>query len=56
LKRREEIERTPSPERGEEPDISPETAAERAEARIFVESLRKGKVTGGYRTRIGDKK
>jgi len=56
LKRREEIEKTPSPEKGEEPDISPKTAAERAERRIFEESLRKGRISSGYRTKIGDKK
>jgi hypothetical protein len=43
-------------EKGEEPSISPETAAERAEERIFAESLRKGKVAGGYRAKIGDKR
>ncbi len=56
LKKRDVIEKTPSPEKGEEPDISPETAVERAEARIFKESLRKDKVASSYRIKIGDKK
>jgi hypothetical protein len=56
LKKRDEIEKTPSLEKGEEPDISPQTAAERAEERIFEESLRKGRIASGYRTKIGDKK
>jgi hypothetical protein len=44
------------PEIGEEPDISPEVAAERAEGRIFEESLRKDRIESGYRKKIGDKK
>ena len=56
LKKLDETERAPSLEKGEAPDISPETAAERAEANIFKESLRKGKVASSYRTKIGDKK
>jgi hypothetical protein len=56
LKRRDEAERTREPEIGEEPDISPEVAAERAEGRIFEESLRKDRIESGYRKKIGDKK
>jgi hypothetical protein len=56
LQSRVEGEKAHFPEKGEEPDISPEIAAERAEGRIFEESLRKDKVVSGYRTKIGDKK
>ncbi len=56
LKKRDEIEETTSSEKGEAPSISPETAVERAERRIFQESLRKSGIAGGYRKKIGDKK
>lgn len=56
LKKRDEADKTHVPDIGGEPDISPEVSAERAEGRIFEESLRKDKIASGYRTKIGGKK
>ncbi len=56
LKRLDEAEKARMQEIGGEPDISPEVAAERAERRIFEESLRRDRIESGYRKKIGERK